>query len=209
MVEALILDLAQGSAGVRRGLEAREKPLVLVAKGIPGTVEDGGELIRALLRHPMPVTGVVSGRVSGDGATLLLASDLLLVTPRSTLSLQPTGRGETVLLPLRLGQAGASRVWFGGGKLTASEAARSGWASIVRGPFEDAVKQAAVRYDGLSVSAMDLLRPLLYRQAGLPVELAWALERAAFALAFDTGHPAEGVAAFLGKRKPHFPNAGG
>jgi 2-oxoglutaroyl-CoA hydrolase len=204
VAEAVTLDLAEVSAGVRPALEARERPLVLISQGTTGAIEDGGELIRALLRHPMPVTGVLSGRVSGDGAALFLACDVLLATPRSTLSLQPTGRGETVLLPLRLGQAGASRVWFGGGRLTASEMARSGWASIVRDPFEKAVEQAAVRYESLSPAALGLLRPLLYRQAGLPADLAWALERAAFALAFDTGHPAEGVAAFLGKRKPHF-----
>jgi enoyl-CoA hydratase/carnithine racemase len=204
MGRALILDLAEGSAGLRRALDARERPLVLLARGSSDEIEDAGALIRALLRHPMPVTGVVSGRVSADGASLLLACDLLLVTPRSTLSLQPMGRGETVLLPLRVGQAGASRVWFGGGKLTASEAARSGWASFVREGFGEAVKLAEARYSSLSPAALGLLRPLLYRQAGLPVDLAWALERAAFALAFDTGHPAEGVAAFLEKRKPRF-----
>jgi enoyl-CoA hydratase/carnithine racemase len=209
VAEALVLDLSEGSAGVRRALDAREQPLVLVAQSASGPIENGGELLRALLRHPMPVTGVLSGRVSGDGAALLLACDLLLVAPRSTLWLQPSGRGETVLLPMRIGQAGASRVWFRGGRLTASEAARSGWASIVRDGVESAVKQAAARYEGLSDAALGMLRPLLYRQAGLPVELAWALERAAFALAFDTGHPAEGVAAFLGKRKPHFPKANG
>jgi len=33
---------------------------------------------------------------------------------------------------------------------------------------------------------------------------AQALERASFALAFETGDPAEGVAAFLEKRKPRY-----
>ncbi|OYW00589.1 MAG: enoyl-CoA hydratase, partial [Acidobacteria bacterium 37-65-4] len=41
-------------------------------------------------------------------------------------------------------------------------------------------------------------------QAGLQLAHALALERAAFALAFHSGHPAEGIAAFLEKRKPEF-----
>lgn len=204
MSDGLIVDLAGGTPGMEAALEARGTPLVVVATNTSTDLGDAGHLTKALLRHPMPVTGVVSGRVAGDAATLLLACDHLLMARRSSLAFGAAGRGEAVLLALRIGQAGASRVWFGGGKLTASEAVRSGWAEPFLGEPDGAARRAGERYRGLSVEALALLRPLLYHEAGMPLGAAWALERAAFALAFDTGHPAEGVAAFLGKRKPRF-----
>jgi enoyl-CoA hydratase/carnithine racemase len=152
----------------------------------------------------MPVTGVIHGRICGPAASLILACDVLHMTPRSSLGLTLSGHGEAVLLALRLGHAAACRVWFSGGELSASQAVRSGWAEMAQGGFAGALESARMRYDGLSSEAIALLRPLLAHQAGLPLVQAKALERAAFALAFDTRHPAEGVAAFLEKRKPRF-----
>jgi enoyl-CoA hydratase/carnithine racemase len=194
------LDQASGAAG---RLPA-QRPVVLVARGVSDEARATGSMLMRLLRHPMPVTGVVEGRVGGHAAALLLSCDLLVMTPRSSLSLEPSGSGELTLLALRIGHAEASRVWFSGGRLRAARAARSGWAQVVREGFEAAFDLALHRYDGLSHPAIGLLRPLLYREAGLPLHLANALERAAFALAFDTGHPAEGVAAFLQKRGARF-----
>lgn len=180
------------------------RPLVLLA-GL-GACErvDWEPGAGALLRHPMPVTGVFQGRVCGPAAGLMLACDILVVTPRSSLCLTPSGHGEAVLLALRLGHGAACRVWFSGGELSAREAVRAGWADMARGSLAEALESARDRYDGLSPEAIALLRPLLARQAGLPLVQAQALERAAFALAFCTGHPAEGAAAFLEKRKPRF-----
>ena len=152
----------------------------------------------------MPVTGVLHGRLDGPAAGLMLACDTLYVTPRSSLRFAASERGEAVLLALRLGHGSACRVWFSGGQLSASQAVRSGWAELVREGFADALESARTRYDGLSSEAIVLMRPLLYHQAGLPLVQAQALERAAFALVFDTGHPAEGIAAFLEKRRPTF-----
>lgn len=180
------------------------RPLILLA-GL-GTSEDLDWMpgAKALLYHPMPVTGVLQGRVCGPAAGLMLACDVMIVTPRSSLCLTPSGHGEAVLLSLRLGHGAACRVWFSGGELSAREAVRSGWAEMAKGGLAEALESARSRYDGLSPEAIALLRPLLARQTGLPLVQAQALERAAFALAFHTGHPAEGIAAFMEKRKPRF-----
>jgi enoyl-CoA hydratase/carnithine racemase len=180
------------------------RPLVLVA-GLgacaPLDCEPG---LKALIRHPMPVTGVLHGRLDGPAAGLMLACDALLLSPRSSLRFDSSGRGVAVLLALRLGHGAAAKVWFSGGELSARHAVQSGWAEMARGSFADALESARERYNGLSSEAVVLLRPLLYHQAGLPLAQAQALERAAFALAFDTGHPSIGIAAFLEKRKPRF-----
>jgi len=180
------------------------RPLVLIA-GL-GAIErlDWKPAASALLCHPMPVTGVLHGCLGGPAACLMLACDALVMTPRSSLCLTPSGRGEAVLLALRLGPGAAAKVWFSGGELSARQAVQSGWAEMARGSIADALESARERYNGLSSEAVVQLRPLLYHQAGLPLAQAQALERAAFALAFDTGHPAEGIAAFLEKRKPRF-----
>ena len=70
------------------------RPLVLVA-GL-GTEEplEWGACPRALLRHPMPVTGVLHGRLDGPAAGLMLACDTLYVTTRSSLRFAASERGE-------------------------------------------------------------------------------------------------------------------
>jgi len=181
-----------------------KRPLVLVAGLSAGGHVDWKPGAKALLCYPMPVTGVLHGRVCGPAAGLMLACDVLVVTPRSSLCLTPSGHGEAVLLALRLGHGAASRVWFAGGELSARQAVRSGWAEMAKGSLAEALESARDRYRGLSSEAITLLRPLLAHQAGLPLTQAQALERAAFALAFHTGHPAEGIAAFLEKRKTRF-----
>lgn len=180
------------------------RPIVLAAQGSPAGSPDSRNYLRALIRHPLPITGVLGGHLDGPAAALILACDALLITPRASFRFGTSGQGEVALLALRLGHAKASRVWFSGGELSASQAVKSGWAELGLKGFTAALEAARTRYDGLSHEAIALLRPLLYHQAGLPLAQALALERAAFALAFRTGHPAEGVAAFLEKRKPEF-----
>ncbi len=200
-----VVDLdASGPGGALLRALGRKVPVVLASRGKTAAIPDVLDLSRRLLAHPMPVTGVLSGTVTGDASTLFLACDALLMAPRSALVLAPKGRGEVVLLAMRVGHGAASRVWFTDGRLSAREAERAGWAEVVPEGFDAALDAARSRFDGLSSGALGLLRPLLHHQAGLPVGPAQALERASFALAFETGDPAEGVAAFLEKRKPRF-----
>ncbi len=183
------------------------KPLVLVLRPCPFPAKAVEPLLHDLLRRSMPVTGVVVGRVAGGGAVLALACDALLWVRGSSLRVQPSGAGEAALLALRLGRAGASRVWFGGGLLPLAEAGRAGWAKGER-DLPSAIARAERLYEGLAPRALGLLRPLLYRQAGLGLAQAEVLERAAFSLAFTSGEPREGIRAFLEKRTPRYGKTG-
>lgn len=200
--ETAILDPAAGDAASSLSQALRSGgPLVLSTRG--GDYDAPPDLVHSLLRHPMPVAGVLSGQAGGALAAALLCCDVLYWLPRATMRLQLAGRGEAALLSLRLGSAAAARVWFGGGKLGRREALGSGWALDAK-DHGAAVREAASRCEGLSASALQGLRALLHHQHGLTLGSAWAMERAAFALAFAGGQPAEGVAAFLEKRKPNF-----
>lgn len=204
-VRAEAVDLGAAAAGPTLGAAlGRRAPIILTSRGGKGSILNTTNHLRGLLAHPMPVTGVLAGTAKGEDAILFLACDGILMAPKSALLLSPSGRGEAALLSLRLGHAAASRVWFGGGRLSAREAEKAGWGSIARGGFDDALESAQGRFEGLSPRALALLRPLLLHESGMPAGPARVLERAAFALAFETGDPGEGIAAFLEKRKPKF-----
>ncbi len=202
--EVLTIDLsAPGWTAALHEAAAEDVPLVLSANGDCPAETPGRELLTALLYRPMPVTGVLSGTVAGQAGVALLACDEVFWCQRGRLRLEPTGGGEVTLLSARIGPAAAGRVWFSGGVLTRREAVRSGWA-VAATDRAQALASARRRHEGLSRGALSLLRELLYRETGLPLDAAQALERAAFAAAFASGDPAEGIAAFLQKRRALF-----
>ena len=170
--------------------------------GSPGG--SGTPPILSLLSHPAPVLGVLSGAAVGPAALGLLACDGILWLRGGALLLEPRGEGEVTLLARRMGEAGAARVWFSGGRLGRREALRSGWARAFSGTMREAVAEAARFASGLSPGALALLRPLLNHQEGLGRGPSEALERASFALAFAGRDREEGIRAFLEKRTPGF-----
>jgi enoyl-CoA hydratase len=201
-----ILDLTDPDAADRiLSQEDSGRPLLLLSSG-PVSLESSSALrsLDSLLRRDGPVLGLLGASLSACAASLFLACDEILWLPRRTLRFLPGPLGETVLLDLRVGSAAAARVWFSGGTLTRREAVRAGWASASAGPLPRTMEEAAGKVEGLSSEALSLLRPLLLREHGLARGPAEALERSSFALLFDSGHPAEGAAAFLEKRKPRF-----
>jgi enoyl-CoA hydratase/carnithine racemase len=147
---------------------------------------------------------MLEGKADGTVASVLLACDRILWRRGGSLHLGLSGSGEMALSILRLGHAGASKAWFSGGKVSFRDAAASGWGARLTGDSVAAVEEALAEWADLSDAALSLLRPLLYRQAGLPLSQAEALERASFGLVFESGDPAEGARAFLEKRKPCF-----
>lgn len=198
-------EVALSEAPRRVAALSGEAPLVLIASGparVPAPA--AARVLAALMGRDGPVFGVLGAALRGPAAALFLACDRVLWLPRASLRLDAGTLGETVLLSLRLGPAAANRVWFSGGRLTRREALRSGWAEAHAGPLAHAAAEARRRVEELSPAALRLLRPLLLREHGLARGPAQALERASFALLFDTGEPAEGAQAFLEKRKPRF-----
>jgi enoyl-CoA hydratase len=183
-------------------------PIILSLTSHCSRVPPRPDLMRRLINHPALVLGLLEGRAEGSAAAVLLACDKILWSRRGSLALSLSGSGEMALSMVRFGRAGASRVWFSGGRIAFREAAASGWAVRPRRDPADEVEQILTDWAGMSGAAVALLRPLLYHQTGLPASQAEALERAAFGLVFESGDPAEGARAFLDKRKASFGGKG-
>ncbi len=166
----------------------------------------------AVARIPKPVVAAVTGYALGGGCELALACDWRVVAddarlgqPEITLGVIP-GAGGTQRLARLVGPARAKDLVMTGRFVGATEALALGLA--------DRVVPAADVY----AAALDLVRPFVTGPAqalraakqavdgGLEMDLASALawESQLFAALFATDDKAEGMAAFVEKRKPDF-----
>jgi hypothetical protein len=148
--------------------------LVLTSADLRGLDARGFE---SLLDRRDCVVAVGSGELRGYAAAGFLFSDYAALH-----------RGGTVVLDSAVAWAGA--VWRAGRRVWLGE------------PLEDEIIDGDDWFDRWiqhrSAAALDAAA-MLARSRGGDV-----LERAEFARLFATGEPAEGLAAFLGKRRPSF-----
>ena len=177
-------------------------------------LENGLLTLRDLLSVQQPVIAAVNGAATGLGATLALASDLIVMAETATLADTHVrvgivaGDGGTLLWPAAMGTAKAKQYLMTGQKMTAAEAERLGVVNEVA-PRGDVVKRAqqlahelahgprfAIEWTKHAINTR-LLRDL-YEQ--LPLSLA--LKAATFAQPDIT----EGITAFRAKRQPAWPS---
>lgn len=177
-------------------------------------LENGLVTLRDLLSVQQPVIAAVNGAATGLGATLAMASDLIVMAETATLADTHVrvgivaGDGGTLLWPAAMGTAKAKQYLMTGQAMTAAEAERLGVVNEVA-PRGDVVKRAqqlahelahgprfAIEWTKHAINTR-LLRDL-YEQ--LPLSLA--LEAATFAQPDLT----EGIAAFRAKRQPSWPS---
>ena len=166
----------------------------------------------AVARIPKPVVAAITGYALGGGCELALAADWRVAAdtaklgqPEITLGIIP-GAGGTQRLARLIGPAKAKDLIFTGRHVDAAEALAIG--------LVDRVVPAAEVYE----AALALVRPFVNGPAqalraaklaidgGLEMDLASGLvwESQLFAGLFATADRAEGMAAFVAKRKPDF-----
>ena len=177
-------------------------------------MDDFGEIVLRMRRCPQPIVCVLRGAAAGGGLALALASDVRLATPTlrmnaafAKLGLSGTEMGVSFLLSRIAGAGLASELLLTGRFVEADEAMRAGLVSRVVG--EDAMPAATQDVlDQLLATAplgLRLTKEAINLALGAStLEGAIALENRNQSLAFQSGMPAEGVAAFREKRLPSF-----
>jgi len=171
-----------------------------------------GQATFAKLDHlPMPSVAIVNGYAFGGGLELALACTFRLATrnaklglPEIKLGLIP-GYGGTQRLPRAVGEARALEMILTGRTVDAEEAARIGLVNrLVDGEAVAAGIAFAREFSGHSLPVLGFARDAVKRALDTPLAEGLKIEADLSTLAFQTKDAAEGMAAFIEKRKPKF-----
>lgn len=183
----------------------------------PGVRADrGGRLALRLLACTKPVVAAVNGDAAGAGATLTLAADVRLAAPGSRFGFVFTRRGlvpestSTWLLPRLVGLPTALDWVLGARMVEAADALEAGLVAALHEPdriVEAAVERARAMVAGTSPVATAWARQLLLAGSGdADPRASHERESLAVSLRARSADLREGVAAFLERRPPAFPD---
>jgi 2-(1,2-epoxy-1,2-dihydrophenyl)acetyl-CoA isomerase len=166
-------------------------------------------------RLPIPLVCAVNGAAAGGGCGYALAGDIV-VAARSAYFLQPFANiglvpdvGATWLLPRLISKARATAMMMLGERVPAEQA--EAWGMIYRAVADDELmtvaREIAARLAAGPTIAYGLMRQGIDSCLTSSLSDALALERQNQRIAGRTADHAEGVAAFLEKRRPAFRGA--
>lgn len=175
-------------------------------------VERYNGMIARMRRLPKPIIGAVNGIAAGGGASLAFACDIVLAK-RSATFLQAFARiglipdcGGTYFLPRLVGDARARGLALLGEPISAGEAESWGliWRAVDDAGFDAEVNALAVRLATGPTYSYGLQKQAFLASIDNDLEAQLALERDLQRLAGTSADYAEGVGAFVGKRKAKF-----
>lgn len=170
------------------------------------------ESIRRIRAMEKPVIGAVNGVAAGAGANIALACDLTIaknsasfIQAFSKIGLIPDS-GGTWMLPRLIGMQRAAALTFFGDKLPADQAVAMGliYNTVPDDEFETAVTELANRLAAMPTRGLGLTKKAFNLGWDNELSAHLTLERDLQMEASQTADYAEGVAAFLEKRKPSF-----
>jgi len=159
-----------------------------------------------------PIIAAVNGVAAGAGANIALACDVVVASEQasfiqafSLIGLIPDS-GGTFFLPRLIGFQKASALAMLGDKISADEAEKMGmiYKCVPKEDFESTVQQLAIKLANMPTRALALIKKSLNQSITNDLESQLALESKYQIEAAGTEDYAEGVAAFIEKRKPNF-----
>ena len=172
----------------------------------------GQGVLETIERMPQPVIGVINGYALGGGCELAMACDILVAAetarfgqPEVNLGIIP-GNGGKQRLPRLVGRNLAKELVLTGEMISAQRAYEIGIVNRVV-PLSDlmaAAREIAAKILSKGSVAVRTAKMAMNRGLDLDLGNACALEANAFAVVFSTEDGAEGMAAFLEKRKASF-----
>lgn len=169
-------------------------------------------LIRRLRASPLPVIAAVNGMAAGAGASLALACDIV-VAAESAAFLQAFVRiglvvdcGGSFFLPRLIGDARARAIAMLGEPVSARQAESWGmiWRAVDDATLMREAEALAARLAGGPAQALALIKRQFAASPANTLDAQLDLERDLQAEAGRGADYAEGVHAFLEKRKPRF-----
>ncbi len=162
-----------------------------------------------LARAPRPTVAAVGGDCIGGGCGIALACDIRIAVPGARFGITPAKLGlvyplhDTRLLVDLVGPGQAKRLLFSAMLIDAAEALRIGLVEEIATDLDAAVDALAARVTAMAPSTQAATKAIVARIAGGASDDDDA-SMANFDAAFTGADFAEGVAAFLAKRPPHF-----
>ena len=175
-----------------------------------------GATFEALMNARFVTIAAINGYAMGGGLECTLACDIRIAEAHAQMALHepavgllPAGSG-TQMLPWLVGEGWAKRMILTNERIDAATALRIGLVQEVveKGKGMEAATALAERVATLSPRAVEYCKSLIHNaRNGIPRRAGLALERERFMDLFDHGDTAEGVNAFLEKRKPEWKNS--
>jgi 2-(1,2-epoxy-1,2-dihydrophenyl)acetyl-CoA isomerase len=159
-----------------------------------------------------PIIGAINGVAAGAGANIALACDIVVAHEKvsfiqafSLIGLVPDSAG-TFFLPRLVGFQKALALAMLGDKISAEEAERMGmiYKVIPLESFEEEVNKLALKLANMPTKALGMIKELYNKSMTNNLEAQLALESKLQIEAAQSEDYAEGVAAFIEKRKPNF-----
>ena len=161
-----------------------------------------------------PIVAAVSGYALGGGCEIAMCCDMIVASetavfgqPEINLGIIPGG-GATQRMTRALGKSLAMEVMLTDRRLSAAEALRYGLVSRVAplDEYMDAAVQIASRVAGKSQVAVRLTKEAISKADEMTLRQGLDFERRSFYLAFSSEDKAEGMRAFIEKRKAAWKN---
>ena len=172
----------------------------------------GQGVLERIERLPQPVIGVINGFALGGGCELAMACDMLIASdtaklgqPEVNLGIIP-GYGGTQRLPRLVGRNLAKELVLTGEMISAARAYEIGLVNRVvpQAELMEAARELARKILAKGPVAVRTAKSVMNRGLDLDLGNACALEANAFAVGFTSEDRAEGMSAFLEKRKADF-----
>lgn len=165
-----------------------------------------------LERLPIPTVAAINGFALGGGFEVALCCDILMAAehaemglPEGRLGLCPGG-GGTQRLVRSIGRYAAADVLLAARRLTAARAMELGLVAQVVPASElmRAATEKATQICTIAPLAARAMKQLLREGLDVPLDASLTMEQEALAALFDSADAAEGVRAFMEKRRPSF-----
>jgi len=169
-------------------------------------------IITRLRSIKKPIIGAINGVAAGAGANIALACDIVVAHDKvsfiqafSLIGLVPDSAG-TFFLPRLIGFQKAQALAMLGDKISAEEAEKMGmiYKSVPLDDFDNTINQLAAKLANMPTKALGLIKELFNKSMTNTLENQLALESKLQIEAASSNDYAEGVAAFIEKRKPNF-----